>query len=101
MMGVAITTDELPILKQNNAILAFDAAEAALLSHLLHPLRPVRGGMSHAPDAHQAGKSCGQEDVDALQELDIMTCMECGCCALFLPCPAEGWYRRFAWARAM
>ena len=36
MMGVAITTDELPILKQNNAILAFDAAEAALLgAHLL------------------------------------------------------------------
>src|SRR5699024_4795311 len=30
MMGVAITSDELPILKQNNAILAFDQREAQL-----------------------------------------------------------------------
>ncbi|HCP52066.1 MAG TPA: electron transport complex subunit RsxC, partial [Ruminococcaceae bacterium] len=31
MMGVAVTTDELPVLKQNNGLLAFGAEEARLL----------------------------------------------------------------------
>ena len=87
MMGVAITTDELPILKQNNAILAFDAAEAALLE----PTSCIRCGRCVAACPMclmptKLEKAVDKKDVDALQELDIMTCMECGCCAF--SCPA-------------
>ena len=32
-------------------------------------------------------KAVDKKDVDALQELDIMTCMECGCCSY--SCPAH------------
>ena len=34
MMGVAVTTDELPVLKQNNGLLAFGAEEALSLIHI-------------------------------------------------------------------
>ena len=54
MMGVAVTTDELPVLKQNNGLLAFGAEEARLLADRLHPLRPLRCGMSHEPCARKA-----------------------------------------------
>ena len=34
MMGIALTSDEIPVLKQNNAILAFGEKEAKLLSNI-------------------------------------------------------------------
>ena len=87
MMGVAITSDELPILKQNNAILAFDGREAALYE----PTSCIRCGrcvaacpMKLMPTKLE--KAVEKKDLDALRELDIMTCMECGCCAF--SCPA-------------
>ena len=87
MMGVAITSDELPILKQNNAILAFDAKEASLRQ----PTACIRCGrcvaacpMNLMPTKLEHAAERG--DVDALQSLNIMTCMECGCCAF--SCPA-------------
>lgn len=87
MMGVAITSDELPILKQNNAILAFDEREAALYE----PTSCIRCGrcvaacpMKLMPTKLE--KAVEKKDLDALRDLDIMTCMECGCCAF--SCPA-------------
>lgn len=87
MMGVAITTDELPILKQNNAILAFDEKEATLSQ----PTACIRCGscvaacpMKLMPTKLE--KAVEKKDMEALQELDLMTCMECGCCAF--SCPA-------------
>lgn len=87
MMGVAITSDQLPILKQNNAILAFDAKEAASLK----PSECIRCGRCVAACPMclmptKLEKAAEKKDVAALQELDIMTCMECGCCAF--SCPA-------------
>lgn len=87
MMGVAITSDELPILKQNNAILAFDQKEASLRQ----PAACIRCGrcvaacpMNLMPTKLEHAAERG--DVEALQSLNIMTCMECGCCAF--SCPA-------------
>lgn len=87
MMGVAITSDELPILKQNNAILAFDQREA----QLRQPTACIRCGrcvaacpMHLMPTKLEQAVEC--QDVEALQSLDIMTCMECGCCSF--SCPA-------------
>lgn len=87
MMGIAITSDELPILKQNNAILAFDEAQAALME----PTACIRCGKCVAACPMELmptklEKAVEKKDVDALLSLDIMTCMECGCCAF--TCPA-------------
>lgn len=87
MMGIAVTSDELPILKQNNAILAFDEREAALSE----PTSCIRCGKCVAAcPMHlmptKLEKAVEKKDVETLQALDIMTCMECGCCAF--TCPA-------------
>lgn len=87
MMGIAITGDDLPILKQNNAILAFDEKEA----RLYETTACIRCGrcvaacpMNLMPTKLE--RAAQKKDVDALLELDVMTCMECGCCAF--SCPA-------------
>lgn len=87
MMGVAITSDELPSLKQNNAILAFDQREA----QLRQPTACIRCGRCVAAcPMHlmptKLEQAVERQDVEALQSLDIMTCMECGCCSF--SCPA-------------
>lgn len=87
MMGVAITSDELPILKQNNAILAFDEREAALRQ----PTACIRCGRCVAACPMQLmptklEQAAERKDVEALQSLHVMTCMECGCCSF--SCPA-------------
>lgn len=86
MMGIAITSDELPVLKQNNAILAFDEREAALQE----PTDCIRCGKCVAACPMQLAptkleKAALKKDLAALQELDIMTCMECGSCAFVCP----------------
>lgn len=87
MMGIALTSDELPILKQNNAILAFDQREA----QLRQPTACIRCGRCVAAcPMHlmptKLEQAVERQDVEALQSLDIMTCMECGCCSF--SCPA-------------
>lgn len=87
MMGVAITSDELPILKQNNAILAFDQREAQLrqLTACIRCGRCVAACPMHLMPT-KLEQAVERQDVEALQSLDIMTCMECGCCSF--SCPA-------------
>ncbi|MEG1426252.1 MAG: electron transport complex subunit RsxC [Oscillospiraceae bacterium] len=87
MMGVAITGDDISVLKQNNGILAFDEKEAVLNT----PTDCIRCGrcvaacpMKLIPTKLEKYAELG--NVEMLKELDIMTCMECGCCAF--SCPA-------------
>ena len=87
MMGVAVTSDELPILKQNNGILAFGAKEA----HLMEPTDCIRCGRCVAAcPMHllptKLEKYAERKDVEMLKQLDILSCMECGCCSY--SCPA-------------
>lgn len=87
MMGIAITSDELPILKQNNAILAFDAKEASMYE----TTACIRCGRCVAACPMELmptklEKAAEKKDVEGLLALDVMTCMECGCCAF--SCPA-------------
>ena len=88
MMGVAITSDELPILKQNNAILAFDQREA----QLRQPTACIRCGrcVDHCPMnlmAFEISKAYEQRDVEWLRSIRADLCIECGCCAYV--CPAR------------
>ena len=88
MMGLALADDELPVLKQNNAILAFAAEEV----QLPEPGACIRCGrcvgacpMKLMPTAIE--KQVQLKNVDELNALCIMNCMECGSCAFV--CPAK------------
>ena len=88
MMGLALVDDSLPVLKQNNAVLAFDEKDAKLHE----PSACIRCGrcvescpMNLMPtliERQTAVKNAGE-----LKALGVMTCMECGCCAF--NCPAS------------
>ena len=88
MMGIALTDDELPVLKQNNAILAFDEKDAKL-SETTACIRCGRC-VSACPMGLLPPKICdavNKGDVELMKESHIMSCMECGCCAF--SCPAK------------
>lgn len=88
MMGLALTDDDMPVLKQNNAILAFDEKDAKLPEET----DCIRCGnclkscpMSLMPEA--IAGCVKLKDVNGLEKLNVMTCMECGSCAF--NCPAH------------
>ena len=87
MMGQALMTEEMPVLKQNNAILAL--AEEDTAEHLSTPC--IRCGrcvdacpMRLMPTAITKAYKTG--NTQELNKLNTMTCMECGCCSF--SCPA-------------
>ena len=75
-------------MKQNNAILAFNRAEA----QGMEPTACIRCGrcvnacpMSLMPTKLEQASI--HKDVEALKTYNVMTCMECGCCSYV--CPAN------------
>lgn len=88
MMGLALMDDELPVLKQNNAILAFNEEDAQP-----DPITPcIRCGRCVAACPMQLmptaiARAYNAKDVDAMKRLDVSTCMECGSCSY--SCPAH------------
>ncbi len=88
MMGQAMMSDDFPILKQNNGLLIFDKQDA----ELAEPSACIRCGrcvnacpMNLMPTKLEAYTNIG--NTDELQKLNIMNCMECGCCSFV--CPAN------------
>ena len=88
MMGIALTPDAPPILKQNNGILAFAEEDAALPE----PTACIRCGrcvsgcpMNLIPT--QLEKYAELGNAEELDRLGVMCCMECGTCAY--NCPAH------------
>lgn len=87
MMGLAIVGTDLPVLKQNNAILAFAKDDA-----VVKPERDcIRCGrcvaacpMSLMPT--RIADAAKMRDVATLQRVGVTVCMECGSCAF--ACPA-------------
>ncbi len=87
MMGIAVYSDESPVLKNTNAILAFDRADATLPK----TTACIRCGncVNHCPmrlDPPAISKAFKQKDADTLQKLKVNLCMECGACVF--ACPA-------------
>lgn len=87
MMGTAVTSDEFPIVKQNNAILCLAEKEAKLLE----PTDCIRCGrcvkacpMNLMPIMFD--KYTEKSDTEELTKLEITSCIECGCCSF--SCPA-------------
>lgn len=87
MMGMAIASDDLPIIKQNNGIICLGEQEA----HKLEPTACIRCGrcvsgcpMNLMPTLLE--KYAMAKRVEELKELSVMDCMECGTCSF--NCPA-------------
>ena len=88
MMGMALVTDNFPVLKQNNAFLAFDEKDAKSLE----PTACIRCGrcVNACPMNLMPTKledAVNARNVDGLKEFGVLNCMECGCCAFV--CPAN------------
>jgi len=88
MMGIAVPDLEQPVLKNTNAILAFDAKDAKLPQET----SCIKCGrcIAHCPlnlapaDIETAFRL---KDAETLGRLKVNLCMECGCCAYV--CPAN------------
>lgn len=88
MMGRAIPSDSMPIVKANNAILAFSKAQADIPEETAcincgrcHKACPFKLLPTAFADAYEA------KDAEKLSYLKIMQCMECGSCSYV--CPAR------------
>lgn len=88
MMGTAVYSDSYPVVKTNNAILAFDQVDESLMqeSACIRCGRCIRscpyGLMPASFEAAYRAK-----DVEELRALNVSLCMECGCCSFI--CPAR------------
>ncbi|WP_243165834.1 electron transport complex subunit RsxC [Anaerofilum hominis] len=88
MMGVSVVDTAFPILKQNNAVLAFPRSEAELppVQECIHCGRCIEAcpmGLSPVIIA----KAYNAHDLPGLDKLMVDLCMECGCCSFV--CPAK------------
>lgn len=88
MMGRSILSDSMPIVKNNNAILAFSKKISAVPKETAcincgrcHSACPFNLIPTEMADAYEA------RDIDKLRKLDVDQCMECGSCAYV--CPAR------------
>lgn len=88
MMGRAIPTDAMPIVKSTNAVLCFSKEQALI---------PEETGCINCGRCHKAcpfhllptgfAEAYARQDVERLNQLQIMQCMECGSCSFV--CPAR------------
>ena len=88
MMGLALMDDQLPLLKQNNAILAFAQEDVPVrdASTCIRCGRCVEACPMHlVPPSIARAYATG--DTLAMERLGVATCMECGCCSF--SCPAN------------
>lgn len=88
MMGVAIPDISSPVLKNTNAIVAFDEKDAKIPK----PTACIKCGSCahHCPlgiDPTLISKLLKQNDTEGLKRVGALLCMECGCCSFV--CPAK------------
>ena len=88
MMGLAVPSLDLPILKNTNAITAMDIKEAT--PPKTTPCIRCGACLNHCPlrlDPREIARAYKLGSVEDLQTLHVDLCMECGCCSYI--CPAH------------
>lgn len=88
MMGMAMSTLDVPVIKTSSAILAFSQDDVAALaqSACIHCGRCVKACPQNLVPQMLA-KAVRAEDFEKFEHLGGMECIECGCCAYV--CPAK------------
>ncbi|MBE6733403.1 MAG: electron transport complex subunit RsxC [Ruminococcaceae bacterium] len=88
MMGISVPSLDLPVIKNTNAILAFNKKDS------LYPKSTAciscGSCANHCPfgiNPPLAAKALRNKDMEALEKTGITLCMECGCCSYV--CPAK------------
>ena len=92
MMGIAIYTLDAPVMKNNNAITAFDKKEAKRekTTACIHCGRCVDTcpmGLNPTVFAKSMGLANSADRAERLSEAKVNLCIECGCCSFV--CPAN------------
>jgi len=90
MMGMALPSDELPLLKNNNAVLALaeDFAVLPQSSACINCGRCIEAcPLNLMPN--RINRAYQRKDIEALNRLKVMLCMECGCCSFVCPAKRE------------
>lgn len=88
MMGIAVPNLDQPVLKNCNAILAFNAKDAKRPEE--SPCIRCGNCVNHCPFGLNPigfAQALNTKDYEALEKLKVNLCMECGCCAF--SCPAK------------
>ena len=90
MMGIAIFSTEYPIMKNNNAVTAFNKKDAKLPKErsCIHCGRCVMAcpmGLNPTLFAKAMKVEDSSERAARLNEAKLMLCMECGCCSFVCP----------------
>ncbi len=88
MMGITVPDLDVPVIKNTNAILAFNEKESA--APKTTPCIKCGGCANQCPfgiNPAAAAKALKNEDFEALKKTGIENCMECGCCSFV--CPAK------------
>ncbi len=88
MMGIALYSDEYPIVKNNNAILALTKASAPVTEN--NPCMRCGRCVDTCPmllSPAEIQVAYETDNVDALIKYGVNSCMECGCCTFV--CPAK------------
>lgn len=88
MMGLSVPSDDVPVIKNTNAILAFGKHDAKTpkTTACIHCGRCV----NHCPlglAPTEIEKAYKGKNGEALEKLQVNLCMECGCCSYV--CPAK------------
>lgn len=98
MMGRAIFSDEMPIVKNNNAILAFSKEK----SYIPEETACINCGRCHhacpfnlLPTA--LAEAYERRDAQKLADLQVMQCMECGSCSYVCPARRPLGFMNQAW----
>lgn len=88
MMGISISDTSTPIVKQNNAILAFNEKEAQVPEESAC-IRCARCVYACPMKLHPVNiaLAADHKDIAALEKLKVTSCIECGCCTV--ACPAD------------
>lgn len=90
MMGMAISSLDVPVTKGVSAILAFDRSEALAFSEspCTRCGRCIKACPMGLTPAYM-NKYIGMNDYDAAAKIGLMDCIECGACSYICPCKRQ------------